>query len=143
MNQGGYSEPLRFTAALADGRDLYAFRYAVNDKANTLYYRESEDGVVIVSEPLDKDHGNWQAVPENRVVIARHGKEGRGAAIPGRRRADLSRRFGLGRDDFTLTRLPQGARSRRRRHHCRSGWLTTWANGSYPLGKHPVGRTQS
>jgi glutamine amidotransferase len=74
MNQGGYSEKLRFTAALADGRDLYAFRYAVNDHANSLYFRESEDGVVIVSEPLDREHANWQAVPENRVVIARHGK---------------------------------------------------------------------
>ena len=35
--------------------DLYAFRYAVNDKANTLYYRETERGIVIVSEPLDSD----------------------------------------------------------------------------------------
>ena len=34
-------EPLRFTAALANGRDLYAFRYSANDNANSLYYRES------------------------------------------------------------------------------------------------------
>ena len=56
-------EPLRFTAALANGRDLYAFRYAANDKANTLYYRESGDNVVIVSEPLDADRAHWKAVP--------------------------------------------------------------------------------
>src|SRR5579863_5268876 len=31
-------EPLRFTAAVADGRNLYAFRYSANDKPNTLYY---------------------------------------------------------------------------------------------------------
>ena len=31
---------MRFTAALTNGRDLYAFRYAANDKANSLYYRE-------------------------------------------------------------------------------------------------------
>ena len=74
MNQGGYREKLRFTAALANGHDLYAFRYAVNDKANSLYYRESEGGVVIVSEPLDRDHTRWQAVPENHVVVARAGK---------------------------------------------------------------------
>ena len=42
----GRQEPLRFTAALANGRDLYAFRYAANDKANTLYYRESVGNVV-------------------------------------------------------------------------------------------------
>ena len=40
-------EPLRFTSALANGRDLYAFRYSANDKANSLYYRESGDNVVI------------------------------------------------------------------------------------------------
>src|SRR5262245_40196833 len=74
MNQGGYREKLRFTAALANGHDLYAFRYAVNDAANSRYYRESGKNVVIVSEPLDRDHARWQAVPENHVVIARAGK---------------------------------------------------------------------
>jgi predicted glutamine amidotransferase len=73
------SEPgdrFRFTAALANGRDLYAFRYAVNDSANTLYYRESEHGIVIVSEPTDLDK-NWVTVPENHVVIACAGERAR------------------------------------------------------------------
>ena len=64
---------MRFTAALANGRDLYAFRYAVNDKANTLYYRESDTGLLIVSEPIDQDH-NWIAVPENHALIALSGE---------------------------------------------------------------------
>lgn len=63
--------PFRFTAALADGRDLYAFRYAANDAANSMYYRQSADGVVVVSEPLDKEHESWTPVPDNSVVIAR------------------------------------------------------------------------
>ena len=63
--------PFRFTAALADGKDLYAFRYAANDLANSLYYRASESGVVVASEPLDRDHGTWTAVVENSVVVAR------------------------------------------------------------------------
>ena len=63
--------PFRFTAALADGRDLYAFRYAANDKANSLYYRASDGGVVVASEPLDRDHGTWTSVSENSVLIAR------------------------------------------------------------------------
>ena len=54
---------MRFTAALANGRDLYAFRYAANDKANSLYYRESADNIVVVSEPLDAEHANWKPVP--------------------------------------------------------------------------------
>ena len=54
VNQNDDGDRLRFTAALSNGRDLYAFRYAVNDRANTLYYRESEHNIVIVSEPLDR-----------------------------------------------------------------------------------------
>ena len=65
---------MRFTAALANGRDLYAFRYAVNDRANTLYYRESEQSIVVVSEPLDKDHHNWTPVPESHVLVAKAGE---------------------------------------------------------------------
>jgi predicted glutamine amidotransferase len=67
-------QPLRVTAALSDGRDLYAFRYASRDKANSLYFQESGESIVIVSEPLDRDHRNWTAVPEASVVIARAGE---------------------------------------------------------------------
>ena len=38
LNGGGYG--LCFTAALRNGWDIYAFRYAVNDSANTLYYQQ-------------------------------------------------------------------------------------------------------
>lgn len=67
-------EPLRFTSALTNGRDLYAFRYAVNEKANSLYYQSSSKGAVIVSEPLDQDRAAWNAVPENHAVVARRGQ---------------------------------------------------------------------
>jgi glutamine amidotransferase len=67
-------DPLRFTAALSNGRDLYAFRYAVNDRANTLYYQMAQTGVVIVSEPLDREHANWIPVPESSVIVVRAGK---------------------------------------------------------------------
>lgn len=65
---------MRFTAALANGKDLYAFRYAVNDRANTLYYRETEQGIVVVSEPLDKDHHKWTPIPESHVLVAKAGE---------------------------------------------------------------------
>src|ERR1700730_29304 len=63
-------EPLRFTAALANGRDLYAFRYSANDSANSLYYRESGGNVVVVSEPLDAGRAHWKPVPPGYAVIA-------------------------------------------------------------------------
>ena len=73
VNADGHDEPLRFTAALADGQNLYAFRYAANDAANTLYYRVDDGDVVLVSEPLDSD----------RVGLDRGAGEPR-AAAPGR-----------------------------------------------------------
>jgi len=74
VTRDGNKEPLRFTAALSNGRDLYAFRYAANDKANTLYYRESGQRVVIVSEPLDQEREQWKPVPSGYKLVARHGQ---------------------------------------------------------------------
>jgi glutamine amidotransferase len=71
VHDSGTSEPLRFTAALSDGRDLYAFRYAHNSSANSLYYREAGGNVIVVSEPLDKQPGNWKPVPPNHLIVAR------------------------------------------------------------------------
>jgi predicted glutamine amidotransferase len=80
VNQDGAADRLRFTVALSNGTDLYAFRFAVNDRPNTLYYRESDHGIVVVSEPLDKDRSNWTAVPENQVLVATAG--GRAQIFP-------------------------------------------------------------
>jgi predicted glutamine amidotransferase len=66
-------EPFRFTAALTNGRDVYAFRYAINDAANTLYYRENDGEFLAVSEPIDRDHSRWIAVPDNSYVVAKAG----------------------------------------------------------------------
>jgi len=63
------SERLRFTAAISNGSDLYAFRYAENDNPNTLYFREEHGEVVVVSEPLDK-HPSWTVLPPNHVLSA-------------------------------------------------------------------------
>src|ERR1043166_8551162 len=55
VRASGTKDPLRFTSAFADGETLYAFRYSNNDTPNTLYYREAQENVVIVSEPLDTE----------------------------------------------------------------------------------------
>jgi predicted glutamine amidotransferase len=74
VRASGTTEPLRFTSALADGENLYAFRYSNNDTPNTLYYREAADNVVVVSEPLDTDRAHWKLVPQRHVIVARkHG----------------------------------------------------------------------
>ena len=73
VNADGIKEPLRFTAALTNGEDLYAFRYSANDKANSLYYRELGDNVVIVSEPLDGERAQWKPVPPGHMIAASAG----------------------------------------------------------------------
>jgi len=67
-------ETLRFTAAITDGSSIYAFRYAANDAANTLYYRASEGNLLLVSEPLDADRESWIPVPPNHMVLAPAGQ---------------------------------------------------------------------
>jgi predicted glutamine amidotransferase len=78
-------EQFRFTATLSNGQDLYAFRYAVNDKANSLYFRDTADSLLVVSEPIDRDRERWIEVPENHVLIARTGQPAEVAPIAGRR----------------------------------------------------------
>jgi glutamine amidotransferase len=70
VEEGEDEDRLRFTAALTDGHAIYAFRYAVKDSANTLYYRSNQHGTVIASEPLDADRDLWTQVPENHMLIA-------------------------------------------------------------------------
>lgn len=60
----GCAPHLRLTAALSDGERLYAVRYASDEHAPTLYHRWSarRQGRAVVSEPLESDEGDWQAV---------------------------------------------------------------------------------
>jgi len=74
MRDGHPDDRLRFTAALSNGRDLYAFRYAHNDDANSLYYRHTGSDIVIVSEPLDDDRSTWTPVPANHMIAAIEGQ---------------------------------------------------------------------
>ena len=75
VSTDGHTEALRFTAALTNGSDLYAFRYAANDNPNSLYYRESGDNVVVVSEPLDAERAHWKQVPPGTMIVAEAGKQ--------------------------------------------------------------------
>src|SRR3954453_21841535 len=70
VNEGGRHERLKFTSALSNGADLFAFRFAENDSANSLYFREEGGEVVVASEPLDSLPG-WTEVPPNHALIAK------------------------------------------------------------------------
>jgi predicted glutamine amidotransferase len=68
MRAAGVSEPLRFAAALADGDQIHAFRFASDNKPPSLYVSEGDRGSVIASEPLDPSTGPWHPVPPNSWV---------------------------------------------------------------------------
>jgi predicted glutamine amidotransferase len=61
-------KPVRFSAALADGQALYAFRLSSDDSPPSLYLRSGEGGTVLASEPLDDGPEPWAAVPAGGVV---------------------------------------------------------------------------
>ncbi len=67
----GAAPHVRLTAALSDGRRIYAIRYATDDAAPTLYHRWSEThgGMAVVSEPLETGEGGWVPVPAGTFSI--------------------------------------------------------------------------
>ena len=70
MRDAHETEPLRCTAAFADGENIYAVRYASAGKPETLYTRQRRDntGRLLVSEPLDDGRDDWLAVPPQSFV---------------------------------------------------------------------------
>lgn len=62
--EAGEEPHMRLTAALSDGRRLFAMRYASDAHAPTLYHRfsKSRQGRAVVSEPFSDEEG-WCSVP--------------------------------------------------------------------------------
>jgi glutamine amidotransferase len=77
MRAQGVAEALRFTAALTDGRDLYAFRWSSDERAPTLYFCEQDGDLLVVSEPIDKAKERWLPVPAGHAIVARAGERPR------------------------------------------------------------------
>lgn len=69
----GAAPHLRLTCAFSDGETLYAVRYASDDKAPTLWHRWSDTrgGRAVVSEPLEADEADWQAIPQGSFCLFR------------------------------------------------------------------------
>jgi glutamine amidotransferase len=74
MSAAAIDEPLRFTAAYTDGESLYVFRWACDAKPPSLYYREAETGLIVVSEPFDARREVWTPVPKGCTLVARPGR---------------------------------------------------------------------
>ncbi|MEZ5652533.1 MAG: class II glutamine amidotransferase [Burkholderiaceae bacterium] len=70
MQAAGIAEPLRFSAALSDGRWLYAFRWSSDALAPSVYFRPSVGGLTIVSEPIDDSPDGWCDLRGGQVLTA-------------------------------------------------------------------------
>ena len=75
MQAAGIMEPLRFAAALTDGERRWAYRWASDDRPATLYWREDDAGLVVVSEPIDERRDDWHMVPPGGCLTALPGQQ--------------------------------------------------------------------
>lgn len=74
MLEAAIGEPLRFTACLTDGESLWAYRWASDGKPPTLYFREHEGNLLVVSEPIDDRERGWREVPKGCALVAHPGR---------------------------------------------------------------------
>lgn len=72
------TEPLRLSAALSDGKSIWAFRYSSDYQSPSLFYgtpdlhnKKSHSKLIntIASEPFDDDADHWMPVEESKVVL--------------------------------------------------------------------------
>ncbi len=59
---------MRFAACWSDGERLFAARYASDQFAPSLHYQPCADGVIVASEPLDGECGNWEEIPPSTAI---------------------------------------------------------------------------
>jgi glutamine amidotransferase len=89
MGAHGIAEPLRMTAAAADGRRLLAFRYSSDRTSPSLFFctgakfydprhgfrpTPGDGSVLVLSEPIDEAEDWWREVPEDFVLRAEAGE---------------------------------------------------------------------
>jgi glutamine amidotransferase len=74
LQQHGSADPLRLSAALSDGKSIWAFRFSSDMTSPTLFYgtpdnhlKHIERGAIstIASEPFDDDLDHWNEVGES------------------------------------------------------------------------------
>jgi glutamine amidotransferase len=75
MKSKGIVAPLRFAAALADGEQVWAFRWASDDAPPTLYLKPQRGGWAVASEPLGDDAEAWSTFSPQQVIHLHGGQQ--------------------------------------------------------------------
>ena len=70
MRAAGITDPLKVTAAFANGETLFAVRYSSDGAPPSLYTKACcpDGGTLVVSEPLDDVREGWTSVPAQSFV---------------------------------------------------------------------------
>jgi glutamine amidotransferase len=83
MSEHGVDEPLRVSAACADGNQIWGFRYSNDHNSPSLYFgtpnthaKDHFEGQIntLASEPSDNDASHWTKVEESSGVHWTGGK---------------------------------------------------------------------
>ena len=85
MRAHGVDEPLHMTVAASDGERIIAYRYASDHAPPSLFYiqgaalgprigRDADGAILILSEPLDEETGDWIEVPDAHMLVAERGE---------------------------------------------------------------------
>jgi glutamine amidotransferase len=74
MGEAGIEEPFKFTASFTDGQSLWAYRWSCDGNPPTLYFREMDGNLLIVSEPIDDKGRGWREVPKGCSLVATGGE---------------------------------------------------------------------
>ncbi|MEZ5823949.1 MAG: class II glutamine amidotransferase [Geminicoccaceae bacterium] len=69
MRDNGDEECFRFTAALADGERVFAWRHSSDDQPPSLYFRHLPTGTVIASEPFDDAARDWTPLDREQMLV--------------------------------------------------------------------------
>ncbi len=65
-----FSQPIRLTCVLTNGKNIYGFRHASDDLSPSLYLSDRLDhgGHAIASEPLHGSAEHWHRVPDDKLL---------------------------------------------------------------------------
>ncbi len=68
MTAASVTEAFRYTVAYTDGKSIYAVKFSTDNEFPSLFYRQTDTGWLVVSEPLDGNRDLWQIVPDRHVL---------------------------------------------------------------------------
>ncbi|MDO5896487.1 class II glutamine amidotransferase [Agrobacterium sp. Azo12] len=74
LRSSNVDQPIRFSAVLANGDTMHAFRWSSDERPPSLYWRRMPDGVAVASEPFGDRDETWELIPADTVATVKGAK---------------------------------------------------------------------